>query len=92
MKLRFVVTRPCELAGRPLCEGDVVVLDDERMDTLVAAALPYNAGAVLGLFVTDALRPCDVTPEQAREALDPPRPAPRVLPFPIGRRARYLKG
>lgn len=89
-KLRFVVSTTCELLGRTLTAGDVVVLDDQRRDILVATTLAHDPSAVLELLVGGHLAPVDASAADAHSQLAAHRPPTRVLMLPLGRKARTV--
>lgn len=69
MRLRLSVARRSVLGDRLLEAGDVLDLNLATGELFVAAALPFNAGAVLGLLADGAVNPADASLDEARARL-----------------------
>ncbi len=84
MRFRLLVTLPIVLSGRRLSPGDVLDLDTADQSVVVATALPWDHGAVLGHLAAGALDPIAMTPSAVVLSLTPPAaspPPPGVLAF-----------
>lgn len=83
MRFRLIVKTRTLLGGRVLEQGDVLSLETKDRSAVVAAQIPWNPGAVLGLLADGTCDPLEVSRADVIAALrpsPPPRPT-RVLPF-----------
>lgn len=69
MQMRFSVARRGVLGDRILEVGDVLDLNLATGELFVAAALPFNPGAVLGLLADGSIDPADASLAEARARL-----------------------
>lgn len=66
MRIRLTLSRRAVLGDRILEVGDVLDLNLATGELFVAAALPCNAGAVLGLLADGSAHPADCSLDEAR--------------------------
>jgi hypothetical protein len=83
MRFRLLVKARTVLGDRILEKGDVLSLETKDNSAVVAAQIPWNPGAVLGLLSDGTCDPIELSHADVIAALrpsPPPRPT-RVLPF-----------
>lgn len=97
MRIRLTIVQSCTFAERALHPNDVLDLNLATSECFVAAALPFNAGAILGLLAAGHANPqeadaCEVRRRLTQLSVPSASPSASASPAHSAPRLRLLKG